>query len=288
MKNKANLRYAQTLEDAINHEKEGYEPVECSFGKHSAVGKLILDHHGPYSKHDAVSLKAARFALKGVKLKNFVVTGDADCDQCYAIAALSAQIPVKLEQAEAVAEIDTDPVGRDKTSERYIQILMFEQKTNLNHCLESSYKSLDELIRIYNGDYDSKEVRQAINNEKERKLSAKKDIKFCEQRKIALAVAPNKAFNEWYEIAPVIVHYNPDKKLITFMLNTKKSESFGGKTGFDLLGKEGFAPIYEKLDGILHKKGCGGREMIGGSPRNVEMSYDEALKAYNFIRLIIG
>jgi len=289
MNNKVNIRYAQTLEEAINYEKEGYEPVECSFGKHSVVGKLLLDHHGQYSGQDAVSIKAAKFALNGIKLKNFVVTGEADCDQCYAIAALSGpQIPVKIEHAEAIAEIDTDPVGRDKTNERYIQTLMFEQKTqNLKYCLESSYKSLDELIRIYNNHYDSNEVNQAINNERERKISAKNNIKLYEQGKIALAVSQDKGFDVWYEIAPVVVHYNPDKKLIVFMLNPKKGGLFGEKTGFDLLGKEGLIPIYEKLDNLLQKKGCGGREMIGGSPRNVEMSYNDALRAYEFIKSII-
>src|SRR3989344_3873719 len=167
------LEYAATLQEAKKHLENGYEPVECAFGSESAVGSLVLDHHGKYSNEDAVSVKAARLALEGRKQNQFVVTGTPDCDQIYAIAALSGLIPVKMDDALAIAEIDIDPIGRDKTMERYLPILMFEQRTQHlqqhPNCLESSYTALGELIKVFDGKFHSSDIDEAINKEKLRK-----------------------------------------------------------------------------------------------------------------------
>ncbi|MFA5888094.1 MAG: hypothetical protein WC852_05285 [Candidatus Nanoarchaeia archaeon] len=280
--------YASTMKEATEAVKNGFEPVECSFGREgTAVGKYKLDHHGAYSSEEAVSLKAARLALNGVKLEQFVVAGAADCDQCYAIASLGSLIPVNLAEAEAVAEIDVDPIGRDFTSEKYVRMLMFDQKTrNMPNCLESTLKSLDVLVEIFNGRYTAEDVRKAAEDELQRKEEVKKGIKMLLPGKVALVHSADWGYDVWYESAPIVVSYAEAKKAVTIGLCPKKGGTLGNESGFDILGEEGLKRVFPKLDSLI-KQGWGGRETIGGSPRNVDMSYEDAVKAYEIIREIV-
>ena len=80
------LAYTPTLESAQAWAKQGYEGIECAFGKEkSVVGQYILDHHGTFSGEEPVSIKAARLAESGVRLTKFLVTGLPDPDAIYAI-----------------------------------------------------------------------------------------------------------------------------------------------------------------------------------------------------------
>lgn len=280
--------YASSIKEALEAAEKGYEPVECSFGREgTAVGKYKLDHHGTYSSEEAVSLKAARLALGGVKLEKYVVTGAADCDQCYAIASLGSLIPVNLAEAEAVAEIDVDPIGRDFTSEKYIRMLMFDQKTkNMPNCLESTLKSLDALVEIFNGRYTDDDVRKAAEDELQRKQEVRKGIKMLLPGKVALVHSADWGFDVWYESAPIVVSYAEAKKAVTIGLCPKKGGTLGNESGFDILGAEGLLRVFPKLDSLICP-GWGGRETIGGSPRNVEMGYGDAVRAYGIIREIV-
>jgi hypothetical protein len=273
------LKYANTAIEAHEAAENGFEPVECSFGKESIVGGYVLDHHGKYSCEDAVSIKAAKMALDGINLEKFVVTGEADCDQVYAIAALSGpKIPISLDEAVAVAEIDIDPIGRDRTLDRYIKILMHWQKTErLPHCLESTYKSIGYAIEIFNGRYSSEDVSSAIHQEENLKETAKNDIKQSEAGKIVLVDSDIWGFNIWYETAPIVVVYSKIKKKVSIGVHPKNK---------DLLGAEGLNKIYPILDSKI-KVGWGGRKDIGASPRNVEMNYADAIKAYDIIKELI-
>ena len=280
--------YAQDMKEALEATKRGFEPVECSFGRDSVVGIYKLDHHGQYSSEEAVSIKAARLALEDVKLEKFVVTGAADCDQCYAIAALSGpKIPINLNEATAVADIDIDPIGRDLTSDKYIRILIFNQKTqSLPNGLDSTLKSLYELIEIFNGRYSEEDVKAAIEKENKRKQIVRSGIKEIEPGKIALVNSDARGFDVWYEYAPVVVAYVEPKKAITLGLCPKTGGTLGDKSGLDLLGQEGLNKVFPKLDELI-KPGWGGRETIGGSPRNIPMTYEDAVKVYQLIKEII-
>lgn len=277
--------YANSQKDALDALINGYEPIECSFGKDSVVGAYFLDHHGLYSNEDCVAVKAAKLVQLDIRLDKFVVTGTADCDQCYAIAALSGpKIPIVMEEAKAISELDVDPIGRDLSSERYQRILLFNQNTNkFSQSLDGATKSLDELIRIYNGKYKASEINVALKKEVERKDNAKKLISDMELEKIALVVSEERSFDVWYSYAPIVVQYFPEKKIITLGLCPKKGSMLCSKSGFDLLGFEGLASIYPLLDKEI-KVGWGGRESVGGSPRNIKMQFEDAVAAFNIIK----
>jgi len=284
------ILYASNMAEALDMATKGFEPVECAFGREgSAVGRYKLDHHGQYSGEEAVSVKAARLALEGVKLQRFVVTGDADCDQCYAIAALSgSQIPIDMDEANAIAEVDVDPIGRDLASDRYVRILLFNQRTHgFPSCLDSTYKALGEFVGIFNGRYGAKDVDAARSYEKARKDSVRQGIKQLEPGRVALVASDDWGFDVWYESAPIVVAFVAPKKSVTIGLCPKKGGTLGDRTGFELLGPEGLKRVYPVLDSEI-KPGWGGRETIGGSPRNAEMTYEDAQKAFAIIKEIAG
>ena len=80
----------------------GFEPVECSFGSTgSVVGPLAMDHHGSESHREGVAIRAYRDHF-GVCKENpkFVVTGAADADATFAIAALCGILPHPSRAAE--------------------------------------------------------------------------------------------------------------------------------------------------------------------------------------------
>ncbi len=278
----AELRYAQNMEEALKALEEGFEPVECSFGPDSVIGKYKLDHHGKYSGEEAVSVKAAKLALAGERCDRFVVTGAADCDQSYAIAALSGYIPINIDEAMAIAEVDMDQIGKDMTSERYLRILLFDQKTlNLPNCLESTQEALFEFTNIFNGDYSDTDINEAVKNEIERRERVKADIKAIKPGKIALVSTSSRGFDVWYKCAPIVVEFFEPKSTITLGVCPKNGPN-GYKSGLDILGSEGLKTIYPILG-----EGWGGRETIGGSPRDLKMTFQDARRAYRMLKRIL-
>ena len=275
--------FANSKEEAERALEKGFEPVECAFGRDSVIGPLKLDHHGEYSHLEAVSISAAKLALEGITQDKFVVTGKADCDQCYAIAALNERIPIDLDEARAIAEMDVDPIGRDLTSERYLKYLMFHQITrDLPNCLNSTKKALEELVRIFNNEFDQTDVQRAISKEHKRRKTVKEERVELEPGKISLVNSKEWGYDVWYQEAPIVVAYSQVDKTVTLGLCPKSGGLLGDKTGYDLIGQEGLIPIYEVLG-----PGWGGRDVIGGSPRGQEMSFEDAKTAFETIKKII-
>ena len=100
------LVYTNNFKEASKYRDQGYEPVECSFGKESVIGPLKLDHHGPYSAEEPVSLKAFKLVKEGYFRSKFVVTGMADPDSVYCMLALSREIKPSLEISVSIAQMD--------------------------------------------------------------------------------------------------------------------------------------------------------------------------------------
>jgi len=81
---------------------QGYEAIECSFGHFgSIVGSLKMDHHGTFAHLEGVALRAYRDHFGARKEDpRFVVTGAADADATFAIAALCGILPHPSRAAE--------------------------------------------------------------------------------------------------------------------------------------------------------------------------------------------
>lgn len=84
------IKHVNTTVEAIELLEQGYCPVECSIGGESIVDELSMDHHGVLSHLEGVAVRAYRDYF-GVRKSDprFVVTGAADADATFAIAALS-------------------------------------------------------------------------------------------------------------------------------------------------------------------------------------------------------
>lgn len=284
MKFPVELVYANNMQEAENARDGGFEPVECAFGSSSVVGPRILDHHGPYSANEAVSIRAAKLVAGGDSCNKFVVAGRPDHDQIYACGVLSLNIPANLDQAEAVAEMDVDPIGRDRTSPRYLPEILFEQGTQgIARNLSGAQNALNCLIDIYSRPHSSEEIALALRNEEIRKRNVLEKIVLNAEGKVALAISEERGFGEWYTKAPIVVLYNPRTKGITLGLNPKKGTPFFNYNGFDLIGNKGFSSLYQEFDNATQKKGAGGREVIGGSPRGVIMNEEDARAYYQIL-----
>lgn len=146
---------------------QGYEAIECSFGSHgSVVGQLTMDHHGAYSGLEGVALRAYRdhFGARASDPR-FVVTGVADADACFAIAALAGVLPhpsrvAELEKApapvkaantkdisllaELVNEVDVAPIGvRLEESEEGTMLLLWNQMSSSAQDATSFHAGVD-------------------------------------------------------------------------------------------------------------------------------------------------
>jgi hypothetical protein len=295
MEKEIEILYAPTLEQATLALEAGYEPVECSFGRESVVGEYVLDHHGKYSAEEAVSTKAAKLASDGIKLNRFVVTGAADTDQMYAVAALAGAIPIRMEDAEAIAEMDVDPIGRNILDERYVRVLLHKQEyLDSTNGQKSSVRSLAAAIRIFSpGDYLYAhdwfhwDYMEAILREKYQRKNALGAVRDRVPGKVALVsgqVGP--AWNDWYTQAPIVVAYVANQERVTVGLCPKKGGILSDKSGFDILGDKGLLTFIPSLNQIV--AGWGGRPDVIGSPRNQKMSLEGAAEVYEMIKKVVA
>jgi hypothetical protein len=285
------LVYAATIEEAIAARDAGKEPVECAFGPVSVVGRRVLDHHGVYSNEEPVSIRAAGLVLEGDFENQWVVAGKPDCDQMYTIAALNHRIPIILEEARAIAELDTDWIRgrRDRTEKKYIRPLMVDQATEiLIPGLESSWFALRKVIDVYNGQYGKKDVERAIEMERERKATIGQAIRAIDEGRIAFTVSDRKGYDVWFRHAPVVVNYEPGTGLVRFWLCTGKGEGFTERTGKEVLGESGLMPHYSGIDRALGMTngapGSGGRDVMGGSPINRRYSEEDGKRVFEYLR----
>ncbi|MFA5013025.1 MAG: hypothetical protein WC520_00465 [Candidatus Paceibacterota bacterium] len=268
--------YAETAEEALYYMARGCEPIECSFGKDSVVSSHILDHHGPFSKEPPVAVKAVQWVKKGLRLNNFVVTGEPDTDAAFAIAVLSDHIPANEEEAWAVAELDTNPIVYDQTLPRYRKALLHRRAMlSLPHSEEGFRRSVAEAIRIFNGQYKPDEEATAIKEEWNRRKYAGEAVRMISKdRKVLFATFNDWGQDVWFRKAPVVVNFNDAKGTITLYCDTKSPRN--------PLGSNGLKSLYPLLG-----DGWGGRENIGGSPRDRVMTYANARQTFVAIKELL-
>ena len=268
----AQIVYAKTVEQAEAFLKEGYEPVECSFGNVSVVGPLVLDHHGIYSSEPAVSVKAVSLAKQGIIVEKFVTTGFVDTDAAYTIGVLFGAIPPDEEEAQAIAELDTNPRLYDQTEQRYRRSLIYRRATiHLPLSLEGFVSGVEQAIRVFNGRYEPEEDGAAVAAEFNRREEARKAIRLISgDHQVLLASFGDWGEDIWFQISPLVIRFDSLKESITLYCDVKSR--------FNPFGPEGLKKIYQLLG-----PGWGGRENIGGSPRDRKMTGQDACDVFRVI-----
>ncbi|RMG42358.1 MAG: hypothetical protein D6719_06520 [Candidatus Dadabacteria bacterium] len=283
LKHAVDLRYAATLEQAFEYRNRGYEPVECSFGDTSVVGPLKLDHHGVYSEEEPVSVKAARIAMQPdfKPVTRFVVTGLPDPDAVYALLVLSGNLEPDLNIAKAIAELDIDPVGINRTAEPYIRNAIFEMKQIASLDIEGYKQAINAGLTAFKPGEIPEELKQsALLFEELREVEAKDAIKEI-KNDVAFVVSDAASRDIWHRDASLVVQYKPGQKVVTVSgCSEAAAKRLGKKSVYELLGDRGFDNFYSEIDAILGVSGSGGRSDIGGTPRGEHVNEESARKIF--------
>ena len=287
--------YVNTHAEAGDLSVRGYEPVECSFGEGSILGPLVMDHHGKQSYREGVAVRAYRDHF-GARRDDprFVVTGDADQDATFAIAALAGVLPhpsraPEFEKApphikgawtqdltplaNLVNLLDTAPIGV-RLDELYFgsTLLLWDQVCSPIRDATAFHAGVDRwralLARPPKALLEATKAEEVLRVKAARSASVERVSDL-----VAVVESPVFGFDVWYdEIAPIIVAYVADDGNITVgARDTATAER--------LLGKGGLKNVFSRLV----PAGWGGREAVGGSPRGMQMTREQAKAAAEVI-----
>jgi hypothetical protein len=263
------IYYTDYTWEAQNMANRGYEPIECAFGDGSVMGALHMDHHGRESWREGVALRAWRDFF-GARLSDprFVVTGTPDADSILAIISLAAIIPQQTIPAafvDIVNRRDIDPISTDLLEEPYgEELLAFQQISNLHRDSASFFRAIRCMCDILLCGLEPE--RRAQIRKRELKRIEMADLNNLEllSEYVALVQGNVWGFDRWYRSAPIIVSYGQRHQSITIGCRSEQIANH-------LLGKGGLLNVFPILG-----QGWGGRESIGGSPRDQKFSFAQA------------
>jgi hypothetical protein len=249
------IRHVNTAAEAEALVAEGFCPVECSMGK-SVVDALQMDHHGELSNLEGVAVRAYRDNFGARKADpRFVVTGFADADATFAIAALcgllphpsreaklaSAPPPVKTSGtkdltvlAALVNRVDTAPIGIRLESEPFGDtLLLWNQLGGTGNDALAFYAGVDRWRTLTAG-RPLVALLTASKTEEANRVTKAREAK-VEKVSETVAVVESDAwgFDVWYaEVCPVVVAFVEKSGNITIGCpDTTTAEKFFGAGG---------------------------------------------------------
>lgn len=296
------IKFAPTFEIAMVLRDEGYCPIECSFGsKGSVMDALCMDHHGSESWRVGVALRAytEHFGvLREAFLKGeakFVVTGAADADATFAIAALIGELPhpsraAELEKAPPpvkasgtrdisalaalVNQVDTAPIGvRLEDSEEGKMLLLWNQMASGVQDASAFHSGVDRWRSLMGRPKTA--LLEAVQAEEAARVALARQAKVLRlSNSVTVVQSEAWGFDVWYaDHSPVVVALAPNGNITIGCPNDGAAK--------DLFGPKGLLEVFPKLQ----PSGWGGREAIGGSPRGMKFSWEEAIEVG---RLLVG
>jgi hypothetical protein len=267
----------------------GFCPVECSFGAESVVDDLQMDHHGGLGHLEGVAVRAYRDHY-GARRQDprFVVTGAADADATFAIAALAGLLPHPslarepfgassgaaktltqdlLPLATLINQADLSPanLGLEARSEGRL-LLLFKQLASGWQDAVAFYAGVDRW-RLLCGPHPPAALLNAVTEEEQRRVhQARAAAIEVLNDAVAFVESPVWGYDVWYaEVRPIIVAY----------VAAQGSAAIGCRDRAAAerhFGAGGLRNIF----GELQPPGWGGRETIGGSPRGMQLSREQA------------
>lgn len=287
--------WAETADRAGELAADGYEPIECAFGEVSVLGQFAMDHHGRESDREGVAIRAYRDHFAAHRCDpRFAVTGAADADACFAIAALIGQVPHPsrdpelgsvpgavrragtrdlIELAELINRIDVDPIGvRLDESDHGRLLLLWNRLASNVQDATAFHAGVDRWRALLRR--APAELLVAIGEGEESRVHQAREAEVTPiSEHVAMVDSSVWGFGIWYaEVAPVVVAFLDQPKAITVGCVNKE-------TAERLFGSGGLRNVFP----TLAPPGWGGREAIGGSPRGVALSRREAVAAARHI-----
>lgn len=245
-----------------------------------------MDHHGGEAHREPVSIRAWRDHRAARREDpRFVVTGSPDADATFAIAALAGLLPelrhgsLDSDQlAGRIAEMDMDPFRRPAIDDRAgLAVLLFNRLASRVPDVSAFHAGVDRwrwILGLSNPALWLEPIRQS--EAERRALAAAAHVEIAGPQ-VAVVRSPAWGWDVWYAtLRPLIVAY----------VESSGRVSIGCRdlaTVRQLLGQNGLLSVFDRLS----PAGWGGRETIGGSPRSVAMTWDDAVQAAQFLQSAI-
>lgn len=288
------------LTKARQYADHGFEPIECSIDGQSVMGPLNMDHHNDQSHRLGVAVRAYRDHFGARKDDpRFVVTGAADADATFAIAALCGILPhpsraTEFENApphvkaagtrdlNALADIvnhmDVDPIGirLEGLGDDGATLLLWNQLASRDQDATAFHAGIDRW-RMLLGNPPKALLEGALAQEADRVAKARRAQTTFVSDGVTLVESTEWGFDIWYaDHTAVIALYNPVTGSVAIGCpNAEKAE--------ELFGKGGLKNVFADLQ----PQGWGGREAIGGSPRGQKLSHQQALDAARVVAKMV-
>lgn len=270
---------------------DGWTPVECSFGSDGSVmDDLHMDHHGTESHREGVALRSYRDHFGACKERQqFVVTGAADADATFAIAALAGLLPhpSRAEEfadsppwiqaamtadltnlASTVNTIDVDPISNQVIELPMGDVVLLWNQLGSGVDDRSAFHAGVDRWRLLTGSRAPKALLETVKDTEALRVADARGAEVLYMGSVVnLVESPVWGFDVWYqELAPCVLAF-VDGNVTIGCRDKEVAEEF--------FGPGGLKNVFEKLQ----PEGWGGRETIGGSPRGVKLSRDEAIAA---------
>lgn len=298
LKKTPQFRLARTVKEAMRYVDRGFVPIECSAGESAMDGFFNLDHHGKYAHLDGVALRGYEdFYGYLVGDPRVVFIGFPDEDACFAAASLLALVPhpvledvfpeVKgiqaliikqnlMHFAEKINEVDLNPEkALELVDTRHGQLILLWRML--------AHSTMDDILAWWGG---VNRWRELLTRDVSTAVSMAPQLhhdmldRVLEVRAVNVGdfvsvadfteFGPNSAYYRHYTQAktPLLVAFFQDRGVCSFVVRDLP-------TSQRMFGKRGLLEVYAKLQ----PTGCGGREILGGSPRDVRITeWERALE----------
>lgn len=296
MKTSLSITHVSTAGEARQLRDVGHCPVECSFGSESVVDTLQMDHHGAMAHLEGVALRAYRDHFGSRRNDpRFVVTGAADADATFAIAALAGLLPHPSRRddmpgappiaREAVAHdllplarlvnmADIQPIGlRLEESAVGQLVLLFKRLASGVGDATAFHAGVDRWRMLTASNPPAALLHAVVEEERQRVILARSARIEIISPQVAFVESEVWGYDVWYaEVRPIIVAFDAQSRRVTIGCPDKT-------TAEKWFGPGGLNNIYPRLQ----PAGWGGRETIGGSPRGMQLDRQQALSAAKWV-----
>lgn len=287
---------------------EGFCPIECSIGGESIVDSLEMDHHGDCSGLEPVSVRAYRdnFGARADDPR-FVTTGAADADSCFTVAALAGIIPHPDRQvaptlpppvkasltrdlsglAATIGRVDVSPIGLNIPEMEGGDVLLTWNAMTAAARDDLGFQAGVGLWRSILEGHPAQlgPFFAAAKVAEENRLS--ESVRDLDERGVeifgVLLIAGSRCFGfpEWYgrvEEEPFESPYGWRHPVVLAHLERGGNITMGcpnQAVAEALFGPGGLKNVFPHLE----PAGWGGREAVGGSPRGVTLTAEQAQAA---------
>lgn len=299
------ITFCKTADEARTALAAGAIPMECSFGTEGSIvdERLCMDHHGVLSHLEGVALRAYRdhFGALREEFKSgqahFAVTGAADADACFAIASLIGVLPHPSREAEfekapphvketalqdllplavLVNRVDCNPIGirQEETPDGCI-LLLWNQMASGTQDSTAFHAGVDRWRSILTRKPEA--LLAAVKAEEALRVAKAREAKVERVSDVVSFVESEVwGFDVWYaEHTPCIVSQTASGNVTIGCANDESA--------IEIFGPGGLKTVFPHLE----PTGWGGRESIGGSPRSVVLTREQALTAAHKVASLV-